>query len=426
MINILPEDNKKPKKMIKVQNKEFFELLNIDKSILRDHVIICLLNGQELPSSLKNAISYENFGLYGGPVQAAILEIIDCDNNIHTPDRIDKRRIILKAVYEDIYYCIEQFKTIRNHTVIGDMGYMKIILQPQCISQSDIFCSQTSELFNYLIKDIRQKFPVKVTIGAGNIYNRLCDANLSYLDAKDALNHKYLLGENRVIYYNQYNYSFDCCFIIPFEKEQLLASCIMDGNNECYNVIDDIFNYICQSGRTDFYNIFTALNYLLTNIAIQFGSKYLSLNKICNISEYTEMRFENCNNIEEIKIRFVNTITGLLQAVITYHLVHSNNIIRSVCEYILQNVDSNIQLKSISNQFYISTNYFSYLFKEQTNENFQGYLSRVKMDRAKFLLKNSNCKAYEIGNMLGYHEPAYFSKLFRKYTGCTPTEYRKQ
>lgn len=108
-----------------------------------------------------------------------------------------------------------------------------------------------------------------------------------------------------------------------------------------------------------------------------------------------------------------------------YYLDHKNNMIRNVCEYVVLNVDTNITLRSISEQFYISTNYFSYLFKEQTGENFQNYLSRVKIERAKHLLKDSNYKAYEVSNMLGYHEPAYFSRLFKKYTGYNPTEYRK-
>lgn len=108
-----------------------------------------------------------------------------------------------------------------------------------------------------------------------------------------------------------------------------------------------------------------------------------------------------------------------------YYLDHPNNIIRKVCEYVTLNSEMNITLKTISEKFYISTNYFSYLFKDQTGENFQNCLSRVKIEKAKFLLKETNYKTYEVCHMLGYTEPAYFSRLFKKFTGKKPTEYRK-
>ena len=47
------------------------------------------------------------------------------------------------------------------------------------------------------------------------------------------------------------------------------------------------------------------------------------------------------------------------------------------------------------------------------------------MERAKFLLKEKNYKAYEVSDLLGYSEATYFSKLFKKHTGFTPTEFRK-
>ena len=96
-----------------------------------------------------------------------------------------------------------------------------------------------------------------------------------------------------------------------------------------------------------------------------------------------------------------------------------------MCEYIILNFNLDITLKTISKQFYISPNYFSYLFKEQTGENFHDYLLKVKIEKAKILLTETNYKAYEVSHIIGYSEPAYFSKLFRKYTGNNPTEYRK-
>lgn len=404
---------------------EILECFNASGPIIKDRVYDYLLNGRDIPNWQKNDIFYKyDIDLHEGQVMAAILEITDKDAGMDMKKRLEEKKAVLKSIKEKIYHCIEKCEFIRFHTVIGDLGVMKIIMQPGSTCQDNMFYNRTTEFFECLIREIRRNFNVKITIGVGNIYGELAEVCLSYFEAKDALGHKYLLGENRAIYYNQYTYSFNYRFIISQEKEQQLTSCIINGNSEYYRVIGDIFNEIYKSGRTDFCSIFTALNYLLANVTKQLGSKYLSLNKICNFSEFTGMNFSECSNITEMKNAFISKVSGLLQMISEYYLVHKNVMVRNVCEYVLQNVDSNITLKAISDQFFISINYFSYLFKEQTGENFQGYLSRVKMERAKMLLKNSSYKAYEVGNMLGYHEPAYFSKLFRKYAGCTPTEYR--
>ena len=70
--------------------------------------------------------------------------------------------------------------------------------------------------------------------------------------------------------------------------------------------------------------------------------------------------------------------------------------------------------------------YFSRIFKEETGKNFVEYLTGVRMERAKELLKEGRCSIKEICCMTGYSEPNYFSRTFKKNMGITPTEYSRK
>jgi two-component system response regulator YesN len=83
-------------------------------------------------------------------------------------------------------------------------------------------------------------------------------------------------------------------------------------------------------------------------------------------------------------------------------------------------------LQDICSELYLSTSRFSALFKEGTGETFVEYLTEVRIDEAKRLLKSSDLRSYEIADRVGYQDPRYFSSIFKKVTGLTTTEYRKE
>lgn len=74
---------------------------------------------------------------------------------------------------------------------------------------------------------------------------------------------------------------------------------------------------------------------------------------------------------------------------------------------------------------HLSPSYFSRLFTKSTGENFSSYLSRTKIEWAKQLLETSDLSVAQIGEELGFQEPGYFIKQFKRFEGATPLHYRK-
>lgn len=93
--------------------------------------------------------------------------------------------------------------------------------------------------------------------------------------------------------------------------------------------------------------------------------------------------------------------------------------------YIDCNIHRPMTLKEVSEHVYLNANYFSVLFRQQVGINFSEYLTRKRMELAKKKLRETNDSVMDISEMVGYQTAKYFTHLFKKCEGVTPSAYRK-
>lgn len=99
-------------------------------------------------------------------------------------------------------------------------------------------------------------------------------------------------------------------------------------------------------------------------------------------------------------------------------------IIKQVHELVSSHSGPDLSVKTIADHVYLHPVYLSKIYKAETGEGLGDYIIRKRMEHALYLLKNTNKKIYEITTELGYQNPQYFSKLFKKHYGMTPNEFR--
>lgn len=150
----------------------------------------------------------------------------------------------------------------------------------------------------------------------------------------------------------------------------------------------------------------------------------------------------NCYN----GISFMNKSYGEASRAVNFNsesgIIHINNInlndynknqniengkaklFKRVEQYIISNIKEELDLESIANNFNLSPYYFSRSFKETMGCNLSDYINSVRIKKAKELLKKNEMSIKEIGYEVGYSDPNYFSKVFKKYEGYTPTVYK--
>ncbi|TDF97960.1 helix-turn-helix transcriptional regulator [Paenibacillus piri] len=104
----------------------------------------------------------------------------------------------------------------------------------------------------------------------------------------------------------------------------------------------------------------------------------------------------------------------------------NNAVVEKTKDFIHSHYSRNITLDMIAKEVFVSSVYLSFLFKQVESINLTDYLTHVRMEQAKRLLQTTALKTYEIAGQVGYHDEKYFSRIFKKKFGLTPTEYRNQ
>ncbi|HIT90399.1 MAG TPA: response regulator [Candidatus Merdenecus merdavium] len=141
-------------------------------------------------------------------------------------------------------------------------------------------------------------------------------------------------------------------------------------------------------------------------------------------SEYLTI-IQGTNDLRELKEWFVKKITDVCCNMHTKKEEQSSDIIKKAKRHIIQNFNKDISLDEVSKIVNISPYYFSKLFKEETKENFIDFLTNIRIEKSKELLKNQELSMKEICLEVGYSDPNYFSRIFKKCVGVTPTEYKE-
>lgn len=100
------------------------------------------------------------------------------------------------------------------------------------------------------------------------------------------------------------------------------------------------------------------------------------------------------------------------------------NYVRAAIEFIKQHYAGEISIKDVATHLHISESYISRLFKNETNYTFIEYLTYFRVKKAIELLKDKSVKIYEITGLVGYNDARYFSAIFKRYVGVTPTEFK--
>lgn len=133
----------------------------------------------------------------------------------------------------------------------------------------------------------------------------------------------------------------------------------------------------------------------------------------------------NQMNHEDLRTWFMEKIFEACRNVKVKREESSSSAIDKAKDFIAKHYHKDISLDDVSKEVNISPYYFSKLFKEETGENFIEYLTNVRMKKAKELLTNTDMSMKEICCNIGYSDPNYFSRIFKKNIGVSPTEYKE-
>lgn len=210
------------------------------------------------------------------------------------------------------------------------------------------------------------------------------------------------------------------------ELDNRLIEAVLLTDPLAYDLMEKVINEEQEYGVSDDVKVTCyRFIYILETIVNKINKKYRSLNKLESLDEYLKIKNKQFMTKADLILEFKQELTRLYEILEKYYLIYKDNIVRQACNYVIDNIDKKISLMEISKVLGISKNYFCSLFKQEIGESFLNYITRLKMQRAKYLLKEKNMRIYEVCNHLGYVDTTYFTQLFKKYCDMTPQEYKK-
>ena len=288
-------------------------------------------------------------------------------------------------------------------------------LQDKCVDIIREHCEQSSSTLDW-----------HVAVGAPT--NRLSGLPSCYSDANSAFAYRYLFPRRHV-----------------FTSDQLKEEQYVPSDNEI-NKIDAgkfdpmIIRYFVQTGTLSEVEAFTneyiaSLDggeksilfrcYLLVSIRVNVELALKEANVSSEEIAKTLPSFDMNDTAEDVKIYLNDVLTTAIKMRDAEVQKRGNDIIDNALKYINAHYsDEDISLDSVAEAINISANYLSALFSHNVGQSFIEYITKKRMAKAKQLLRNTSKRSGEIAGEIGYKDPRYFSFVFKKNQGCTPSQYR--
>lgn len=275
-------------------------------------------------------------------------------------------------------------------------------------------------------------------LAVGQSVERLSQIQKSYHTASRAFSQRYLYDEN-ILYYdemetmehpggqaetedNAYLQKVDVNALNPAILQKFLSNGLQE---ETENFVKDYFYAIGQEPMKSL--VFR--NYVILNVRFSVISFIKGLGCDTNEMESAdteEVLAESGKNMESA----IAYAKKMISQAIGIRDQNSGNKNRSILKTAVDFIDSHymdeeISLNTVANVANVSSNHFSALFSQNMGQTFIEYLTTLRMNKAKELLRCTGMRSSEIAGEIGYKDAHYFSYLFKKTQGMTPSDYRK-
>jgi two-component system response regulator YesN len=270
-----------------------------------------------------------------------------------------------------------------------------------------------------MIRKLRKYIDVRFRAGIGSVV-RLEECMRSYEEAQRALRK----SDGTVAHVEDLPIMVSYEANYPIDQERRIFEMTEKGNeNEALIAANRFFGWMVENYSDHIYDIkLKALEFVLwaEHLAItEGGMEYHFLSRQDYLPSLLAL-----NSLDEIQQWFVSKIGAACRDVVQSKEKQSSSSVERAKAYIAERYNKDISLDEVSKEVDISPYYFSKLFKEETGENFIEYLTALRLNRAKQLIAGSDMSMKEICTEVGYADPNYFSRIFKKNVGVTPTEYK--
>lgn len=311
----------------------------------------------------------------------------------------------------------------RLRTII--MGYERCVVGPKIFNRIVVYMSWTKEnmpddqqkfyqgeICRKIKKDIRNSLGIETDIAIGGVYS-IKDIYYSYQDALHTL-----------------------CFNMENEVRKVDKNKKYLGHREYVSMVNRLLDAV-KFGSNDATQIFTEIMDNMQDLTYEAKvNKIFQLIILCchaaYLDEEYELQFLNCTeflkemeNVENIEIWAYRKFEYILNLICENHGRRTSGTVKNAIAYMELHYTSEICLEDVARYVGVSPQHFSKIFKTETGTNYVDWISELRIKQAKQYLDAGKHTIKEVCYLVGYKDPNYFSRIFKKLVGMSPSDYMR-
>lgn len=403
--------------MIKEEDK-LFRAIEKSKKNLRENYILSLLRG--VPLSDDSGYD-EHSDLF--PFKNFICCIITIDRY---------KDFIENFSYENQYYLKTAILNL-SQEILGVpfvcegivMDGNKIVI---IVNSDDKDITQEYSLLNGYFQTIQKEaakvIETTITVCIGNIYDNIHKVRTSYHEAQSLLNHKFILGYEKVLFYGKDFTDSNSKYYYPFTIEKQILNNVDVGSKEAVLAsVNDFINEIKNNKELSYDNTMLILNQLLGSIIKYLLNLNISVSKIFGNDFNIYSKLADIETLDETGLFLANVFLQIIEYCEKIKVDDTSHIAK-IMDYIHKNYKQDIAINTLADYVGLSYSHVRKIFNDATGENIVNYINNMRIEEAQRLLRQTNMSINDIALSLGYNNKQSFNRFFKKYVSINPGEYR--
>ena len=385
------------------------------RPMMKEQLLIGLLEGRELQYDLERYQKDFGFQIESAFYCVAAFRITPVQNE---KEKLDKNlmAVSLKQIVTD---------RLKDVLPVEAFVYLDTVCVLARLTGTDRYTVFVEEM-DRICRSAHKLLDANVCAGIGRVYGNAESIHTSFLEAKDAFHHRIFVGENQAICISDVD---PTCNIEDYVSEKQIRHIIRQikiGTPESLGA--EIRDFVEKLKKSDIglnqLRIFYA-EYIVELLRLMRGHGInIAETEIGNINTNEEM--DGIASMDEFADRLIELAESIQDQISTSRLDTTKKLAEDAKQYILDHYsESKLSVDDICAHLGVGTSYFSSVFKKDTGMSFVTYLTNVRMNEAQRLLDTTDEKSYIIAGLVGYEEPNYFSYVFKKHFGTSPSKYRQ-
>jgi len=211
--------------------------------------------------------------------------------------------------------------------------------------------------------------------------------------------------------------------VYPLEKERQLVAVLRRGNKqEAEKLLDELLSVIIFCNQ-DHFRYIQLRTIELAVLLARIGAN--SVGGLENKTRYIK-QIQDAKTVEELAAILHSMVESIVVQIVLFQGIPHASAMRKAESFIKSNFTRKISLREVAKIAGLSAPYFSTIFKEEMGENLSKYINRQRVEKASRMLLETDISLSEISNACCFDDQSWFSKIFKSFTGISPSKYRSQ